>query len=86
MPCFTRGAVWLVAVLVGMGWVWRRGLKSSAAGPLAAISACGLIVYVLCVNFASTDWVMSLDPKWYSTIFVIVFAAGLSDEWPKLNM
>ncbi len=28
------------------------------------------------MNFASTDWVMSLDPRWYSTIFVIVFAAG----------
>jgi len=28
------------------------------------------------MNFASTDWVMSLDPAWYSTIFVEVFASG----------
>ena len=28
------------------------------------------------MNFASTDWVMSLDPQWYSTIFVDVFVAG----------
>ncbi len=24
--------------------------------------------------FASTDWVMSLEPQWYSTIFVVIFA------------
>jgi hypothetical protein len=28
------------------------------------------------MNFASTDWVMSLNPQWYSTIFVEVFAVG----------
>jgi hypothetical protein len=41
-----------------------------------ALSAGGLITYVLCMNFASTDWVMSLNPKWYSTIFVEIFASG----------
>jgi len=41
-----------------------------------ALGAGGLVVYVLCMNFASTDWVMSLEPDWYSTIFVIVFMAG----------
>jgi hypothetical protein len=25
--------------------------------------------------FASTDWVMSLEPRWYSTMFVVIFAA-----------
>ena len=43
---------------------------------MSALSAGGLIVYVLCMNFASTDWVMSLTPEWYSTIFVEVFAVG----------
>lgn len=49
---------------------------SKLARPFTSLSAAGLIVYVLCMNFASTDWVMSLDPEWYSTIFVIVFMAG----------
>jgi len=40
------------------------------------LSAGGLVVYVLCMNFASTDWVMSLEPDWYSTIFVVIFMAG----------
>ena len=43
---------------------------------LTALSAGGLIAFVLCMNFASTDWVMSLDPKWYSTIFVEIFIIG----------
>lgn len=41
-----------------------------------ALSSGGLVVYVLCMNYASTDWVMSLTPQWYSTIFVVVFMAG----------
>lgn len=28
------------------------------------------------MNFASTDWVMSLNPAWYSTVFVEVFASA----------
>jgi hypothetical protein len=47
-----------------------------AARRLRALSAGGLVLYVLCMNFASTDWVMSLEPEWYSTIFVIIFMAG----------
>ena len=43
---------------------------------LTALSAGGIIAYVLCMNFASIDWVMSLDPKWYSTIFVEIFIVG----------
>jgi len=44
--------------------------------PISALSAGGVIAYILCMNFASTDWVMSLDPQWYSTVFVIIFIAG----------
>jgi hypothetical protein len=43
---------------------------------VTALSAGGIIAYVLCMNFASIDWVMSLDPKWFSTIFVEIFIVG----------
>jgi hypothetical protein len=76
LPFFTARSILYFLILIGIAWLVRRWLKTNAAGSLAAISAGGLIVYVLCMNFASTDWVMSLDPKWYSTIFVIVFVAG----------
>jgi hypothetical protein len=32
-------------------------------------SAFGLILYFLTMTFASVDWVMSLQPEWYSTIY-----------------
>ena len=34
-----------------------------------------LIVFVLLMNFASIDWVMSLNPEWYSSMFVVEFVA-----------
>jgi hypothetical protein len=43
---------------------------------LAALSAGGLILYVLTITFAAVDWVMSLEPKWYSTIYGAMFGMG----------
>jgi hypothetical protein len=39
-------------------------------------SAAGLLVIVLVLTFASVDWVMSLEPKWYSSMFGIAFTVG----------
>lgn len=43
---------------------------------LEAISGPGLILYGLTATFASIDWVMSLEPEWFSTIFGILFMGG----------
>ena len=40
------------------------------------LSAPGLVAYGLTVTFASVDWVMSLDPHWYSTIFGVIVMGG----------
>jgi hypothetical protein len=39
-------------------------------------SAPGLIVLTVTVCLAAFDWVMSLDPKWYSSIFGVYVYAG----------
>lgn len=36
----------------------------------------GLVLYVLTMSFAAFDWVMSLDPHWFSTIFGVIFVVG----------
>ena len=36
----------------------------------------GLLFYVVTFTFASFDWVMSLDPHWFSTIFGLLFVIG----------
>jgi hypothetical protein len=40
------------------------------------LSGPGLALYGGTITFASVDWVMSLEPRWYSTIFPVIFAAG----------
>lgn len=45
-------------------------------GRLQLTGGVGLLLYGLTVTFASVDWVMSLDPDWYSTIFGLLFMVG----------
>jgi hypothetical protein len=40
---------------------------------LETISAPGLILWGIAVTYASIDWVMSLDPHWFSTMFGMIF-------------
>jgi hypothetical protein len=40
------------------------------------VSAPGLLFLVITVTFASVDWVMSIDPHWFSTIFGLLTIAG----------
>jgi hypothetical protein len=49
----------------------RRLLKR-----MQMVSGPGLVLLVLTVTFAAIDWVMSLDPAWFSTIFGLIFVAS----------
>lgn len=44
--------------------------KSKKISPLA------VILFAFTVSFAAFDWLMSLDPHWYSTIFGVYYFAG----------
>jgi hypothetical protein len=57
----------------------KAGNFEEANGLLARASRfCGptLVVYSLVVTFAVVDWVMMLDPHWFSTIFGLLFVIG----------
>lgn len=42
------------------------------------VSAPGMILFALSITFASFDWLMSLEPHWYSTIYgLYVFSGGV---------
>jgi len=41
------------------------------------ISAPGLILFAFTLTFASFDWLMSLEPLWYSTIFGVYIFCGV---------
>ncbi|MGI9087407.1 MAG: hypothetical protein ACR2HH_06655 [Chthoniobacterales bacterium] len=81
VPFFTaRALVYFIALIVVAfllrKWTPAQTDTKSVPTRLTVLSVIGLIAYVLCMNFAATDWVMSLDPAWYSTIFVEIFVAG----------
>ena len=81
-PFYVARTVFYFAALITMAVLLRRWSRQQDEGDCLAprrlrmLSGGGLVLYVLCMNFASTDWVMSLEPEWYSTIFVTVFMAG----------
>jgi hypothetical protein len=57
---------------------WSRQEDSGDAGValwnrLEGLSGIGLVLYGFTVTFASIDWVMSLEPQWYSTIYGLLF-------------
>ena len=43
---------------------------------LAALAGPGLIFYGFSVTFMAIDWILSIDPHWFSTIFGLLLIAG----------
>jgi hypothetical protein len=43
---------------------------------LIAVAAPGIVVFSLTITFAAIDWIMSLDPEWYSTMFGVYYFSG----------
>lgn len=45
---------------------------------LEALGGGGLVLFGLTMNFAAVDWVMSLEPRWYSSIYGLLLMAGMT--------
>jgi hypothetical protein len=74
-------ALGLIAYLL-TGWSARQDGSANheeAAkwlGRSTAFSGPAIIFYVLVISFAAVDWVMSLDPHWFSTMYGLLFVIG----------
>ncbi len=75
-------AVWLILAYFLNKWSYEQDRTNERrfGRHMRALSAPGLILFVLTVTFASVDWAMSLNPHWFSTIYGLLFVAawGLS--------
>jgi hypothetical protein len=74
-------AVWLFGSMVLNGWsaAQDRGevaVTEADTRRFRAISAPGILIYVLTLSLAGVDWIMSLDPHWYSTIYGLILVVG----------
>lgn len=52
----------------------------SLIGKMRSVSAFGLVVFTFVSTFAFIDWVMSLEPHWYSTLYGAMFLVGQTLE------
>ena len=71
-------AVWNLLTFFLNRWSLEQ---DRTADPLIArrmqrLSAIGLLGYGLTITFASFDWLMSLEPHWFSTIFGVLVMGG----------
>lgn len=73
---FIRYAIYVLAwnVLAAFA-LWRRRAGMLAPG-LSWISGLGLIVLAFSAGFASIDWILSLEPKFWSAIFTYTQGAS----------
>ncbi len=87
IPFFIVRQVIYFAIWIGMAWALNRwSLQQDESRDInitrriEKLSAPGILIYVLTLTFASTDWIMSLDPHWFSTIlgFIMLSGQGLS--------
>ena len=71
-------AIWALFAFI-LSWL---SLKQDRTGDPALlqrmklVAAPGLAIYCLLATFASVDWLMSLDPHWYSSVFGVYFIVG----------
>ncbi|MBI1898555.1 MAG: hypothetical protein HYZ57_09495 [Acidobacteria bacterium] len=65
-------ALWMVLLLL----LRRRSPEDLPASSSRAVAGPGLILFVFSVTFASVDWIMSLEPHWFSTIYGAILVVG----------
>ena len=71
--------IWIGLMLIFNNWSKQQDQEPSGEGlkqKLKALAAPGVILYILAMTFAAIDWVMSLSPRWASTIYGFLFVAG----------
>ena len=83
VPFFLVRAVFYFSVWLLIAWRMSRwSLEQDVAGDpgttrrLEMLSRVALVVYGLTVTFAAIDWVMSLEPHWFSMIFGLLVMGG----------
>jgi hypothetical protein len=82
-PFFVLRAALYFAVWIGLALLLSRwsAVQDRTGDPrltsyIKRLSGPGLGLYGLTVTFAAVDWVMSLEPLWFSTMYGVIFIVG----------
>jgi len=83
VPFFSARTIVFFILWIAIGYLltkWDREYEDTGNPRLILrirkVSAAALLIMTLTLTFASVDWMMSLEPHWYSTIFGVYFFAG----------
>ena len=83
---FGRAVVYLL-IWAGLSWFFHSnsvkqdettdpGARDVITRRMWKMAGPGIILWAFSLSFAAIDWLMSLQPHWYSTIFGVYFFAG----------
>jgi hypothetical protein len=78
----TRAALYFLVWTLIAVWYRAGSVRQDTSGDhaisrrLTRFSGPAMILYALTLTFAAFDWIMTLDPHWYSTIFGVYYFAG----------
>jgi hypothetical protein len=67
---------------VGLAWTLTRWSARQDEGDMSVnmglqrLSGAGLVIYAMTITFAGIDWIMSINPHWYSTLFGFLMMGG----------
>ena len=80
---FLGRAAGYFALWILLGWLLNRWAvplaqrgDDNATRRIQRTGAIGLIAVAATVSLAMVDWIMSLEPEWYSTIYGLIYVAG----------
>ncbi len=77
-----RLVIYFVVWIVIAWWYWKRSCKQDETGDrsitekLQSISGGMVVLFALTVSGAAFDLMMSLSPKWFSTMFAVIYFGG----------
>ncbi len=80
---YIRSAVYLIVWTVLARVLYKASVRQDTEGHSDALdkkikgtSAAGIILFALTITYAAFDWLMSLDPHWFSTIYGVYIFGG----------
>jgi hypothetical protein len=84
VPFFYARSIVVLAVWFGAGAALAARLKASMEKPsaeshtnLVKIAPIYILIFAFSISVASWDWIMSLEPEWFSTMFGVYGFAGI---------
>jgi hypothetical protein len=79
---YIRAAIYFAVWITLAVWFRKKSIEQDNNGNpelslrMARVGAPGLVAFGVTLTFAAFDWMMSIDPHWFSTMFGVTYFAG----------